>query len=279
MDHAEPPPPPSQPAPPTTAEAARIVNAAWHDLDYGRMVWTGMVTGARLGELCALRWHDFQVEHVDPGHVRDGLGGYDCLEQGCHWVLSISRSIEHLGLNIWETDTKPTSTAGSPSTPRRRRCFSICARSARRTPACRVVRVSEDDFIFHHRRGPDVCLRPGAVSTHYRRFTAKLGITTTFHKLRHYSATELITAGVDIRTVAGRLGHSGGGTTTLKVYAAWVAEADQRPRSPWAAECPRLPSVTRPPGRERPPDSRWSPSGCARRSCRAVSRQKPSSPP
>lgn len=28
--------------------------------------------------------------------------------------------------------------------------------------------------------------------------------------------------------VAGRLGHGGGGTTTLKAYAAWVSEADQR---------------------------------------------------
>jgi integrase len=55
-----------------------------------------------------------------------------------------------------------------------------------------------------------------------------LGIKTTLHKLRHYSATELIAAGVDIRTIAGRLGHGGGGTTTLRVYAAWVSEADQR---------------------------------------------------
>jgi DNA-binding transcriptional regulator YhcF (GntR family) len=55
-----------------------------------------------------------------------------------------------------------------------------------------------------------------------------LGIKTTLHKLRHYSATELIAAGVDIRTVAGRLGHGGGGTTTLKVYTAWVSEQDQR---------------------------------------------------
>ena len=40
----------------------------------------------------------------------------------------------------------------------------------------------------------------------------------------------LATAGtrVDVRTVAGRLGHGGGGTTTLRVYAAWVSEADQR---------------------------------------------------
>jgi hypothetical protein len=31
-----------------------------------------------------------------------------------------------------------------------------------------------------------------------------------------------------LRTVAGRLGHAGGGTTTLRVYTAWSSEADQR---------------------------------------------------
>ncbi|MEU8116038.1 tyrosine-type recombinase/integrase [Micromonospora sp. NPDC048947] len=36
--------------------------------------------------------------------------------------------------------------------------------------------------------------------------------------LRHYWANELINAGVDARTVAGRFGH--GGTTALRVYAA-----------------------------------------------------------
>lgn len=41
-------------------------------------------------------------------------------------------------------------------------------------------------------------------------------------------ATELIAAGVDVRTVAGRLGHGSGGATTLKVYTAWVSEADRR---------------------------------------------------
>jgi len=36
---------------------------------------------------------------------------------------------------------------------------------------------------------------------------ARLGIATHLHALRHYSATELLTAGVDLPTVAGRLGH------------------------------------------------------------------------
>lgn len=60
---------------------------------------------------------------------------------------------------------------------------------------------------------------------------ARLGWDMHLHQLRHYSATELIAAGVDVRTVAGRLGHGGGGTTTLKVYSAWRSEADQRAAS------------------------------------------------
>jgi DNA-binding transcriptional regulator YhcF (GntR family) len=69
----------------------------------------------------------------------------------------------------------------------------------------------------------------------------RLGLDTHLHNLRHYSATELIAAGVDVRTVAGRLGHGGGGTTTLRVYAAWVAEADQRAAQGLAERLPVRP--------------------------------------
>jgi site-specific recombinase XerD len=47
-----------------------------------------------------------------------------------------------------------------------------------------------------------------------------LEIDTTLKNLRHYSATELINAGVDVRTVVGRLAHGGGGATTPRVYTA-----------------------------------------------------------
>jgi integrase len=69
---------------------------------------------------------------------------------------------------------------------------------------------------------------PDALSRRYHHLVTDLGIRTTLHKLRHYSATELITAGVDLRTVAGRLGHADNGRTTLRYYTAWVNEADQR---------------------------------------------------
>jgi integrase len=74
--------------------------------------------------------------------------------------------------------------------------------------------------------------------------TDRLGVATTLHKLRHYSATELILGGVDVRTVAGRLGHGGGGTTTLRTYTAWVSEADQRAATGLAGRMPVRPSAT-----------------------------------
>ena len=73
----------------------------------------------------------------------------------------------------------------------------------------------------------------------------RLGIPTHLHALRHYSATELVSAGVDIRTIAGRLGHAGGGATTLRVYAAWVSEADQRAAAALGPRMPKRPRTTR----------------------------------
>lgn len=84
-------------------------------------------------------------------------------------------------------------------------------------------------------------LNPDTVTRRFSRMCKRLGWDMHIHQLRHYSATELIAAGVDIRTVAGRLGHGGGGTTTLRVYSAWVAEADQRAAPSLAARMPELP--------------------------------------
>jgi integrase len=88
---------------------------------------------------------------------------------------------------------------------------------------------------------------PSSVSQRYSRLAQRLRIDTHLHALQHYSATELIAAGVDVRTVAGRLGHSGGGTTTLRVYAAWLSESDQRASAGLAARMPARP--LRPVGR------------------------------
>jgi hypothetical protein len=97
----------------------------------------------------------------------------------------------------------------------------------------------DDLFVFSPVPDASVPHGPRSLSHRYRRLAIKLGLRSTrLHSLRHYSATELIAAGVDVRTVAGRLGHGSGGATTLKVYAAWVDEADRRAATTMASIMP-----------------------------------------
>ena len=45
---------------------------------------------------------------------------------------------------------------------------------------------------------------------------------------RHYTASQLLAGGFDLRNTAARLGHSDGGATTLRHYADPVPEVDRR---------------------------------------------------
>jgi hypothetical protein len=80
---------------------------------------------------------------------------------------------------------------------------------------------------------------PSSVSQRYRRLAKKLKIHTHRLKdLRAYNVTELLGAGADVRTVAGRVGHGGGGATTLKYYAAFLATSDRQAVTAFAKQLP-----------------------------------------
>jgi integrase len=85
---------------------------------------------------------------------------------------------------------------------------------------------------------------PSSVSRRHCRHLRRLGIDSELRQLRHYSATELLTAGVDLRTVAGRLGH-GDGTTTLRRYVAVVLSADHHAAKTIGSRMPKLPDERR----------------------------------
>jgi integrase len=68
---------------------------------------------------------------------------------------------------------------------------------------------------------------PDSASRRFRRLCEEAGVRgVRLHDLRHYVATRLLAAGVDVRTVAGRLGHRNA-ATTLNVYAHFLADADR----------------------------------------------------
>jgi integrase len=61
-------------------------------------------------------------------------------------------------------------------------------------------------------------MEPDTMTHRYRRYARRVGIASSLKELRLYSATQLLAAGTDLNTVAGRLGHAEG-STTLKFYA------------------------------------------------------------
>ncbi|SFM77562.1 Site-specific recombinase XerD [Pseudonocardia ammonioxydans] len=217
-----PAPKPPDPRPPTPAEAAKLIEEASADPDWGALVWFTMTTGARRGEVCALRWRDVDL---------DGR------------TVQIRRAIATDGRrNLVEKDTK---------THQQRRVTLdeettavLAEHKARAEEAAAQLgrELTGASFVFSQSADSSASLVPSSVGQRYTRMAKRLGLETHFHGLRHYSATELIAAGMDIRTVAGRLGHGGGGVTTLRVYAAWLAEADQRAAAGITARLPERPT-------------------------------------
>lgn len=70
-------------------------------------------------------------------------------------------------------------------------------------------------------------MKPDTLSSAFERLAHKTSVRLRFHDLRHFNASQLIGAGVDVRTVAGRLGHADA-STTLRVYAHTLAERDRK---------------------------------------------------
>jgi integrase len=218
-----PPQPTPDPKPPAPAQAARIAAEAWKDPDWGMLVWLAMTTGARRGELCALRWNRI-----------DFAAG----------VLNIRSSIAQSAGRTWEKDTKTHQRRRIVLDPQTLALLRAFLQHSAQQAGLAGVELDEGGFVFSGSPDGSTWLKPDTVSQRYTRMCARLGWDMNIHQLRHYSATELIAAGVDLRTVAGRLGHGGGGTTTLRFYSAWVAAADQRAATSLAARLPELQLAT-----------------------------------
>jgi integrase len=232
------PPPASRPdpQPPSIEEAARIINEAWRDPDWGALVWLAVTTGARRGELCGLRWMSVDLDRavltLRTSVAKDERGQWYLKDTKTHQQRRVALDPETVSV-LAELRSRSEARAGALGTA-----------------------LNSGAFVFSLAPDGMAHLLPSSVTQRYSKLASRLGIETHLHALRHYSATELIAAGVDVRTVAGRLGHSGGGTTTLRVYAAWRDEADQRAASGLGLRMPARPEIEPPTVVEIDPASR-----------------------
>jgi integrase len=193
--------------PPTPREVARLFKLAQAtDPQLATFVMLAACTGARRGELLALRRGDIDLErcvlNIERGVV---LAGGKLIEQG-------TKTHQARRVTI---DTETSSTLRSH----------LQAQDAQATSIGTSMR--RDAFVFSYAVDGSLPWRPDSTTRAFRVPCAEADIQgVRLHDLRHYVATRLLTAGIDARTVAGRLGHRNP-STTLDVYSHFVPESDQ----------------------------------------------------
>ena len=171
----------------------KLVDAQEHWRDF---FYTELTTGLRRGEICGLKWTDF-----------DEAEG----------KLNINRSIDLRNGEIMIGETK---------TGKGRRCFYLPVSTAN------VLRErkknSKSEWIFTDLLNPELPIAPPAAYRKMKQLLQKAGLPNMrFHDLRHTFATHALTSGVDAKTLSGILGHSNA-TVTPEIYTHVTTDMQQR---------------------------------------------------
>jgi integrase len=183
---------------PSPDEVRAIITAAEKiEPPLAALLLLGALTGARRGELCALRWidvnEDDQTLTIARSVYETEAGGWAEKGTKTHQVRTIG--LDELALTVLGKH--------------RRACEDIASGLK--------LKLLSDGFIFSRSPVGAEPIRPDVVSKFTKRVATAAGVDTHLHALRHFSATQAIAAGFDPTTVAGRLGHRDA-SITLRVY-------------------------------------------------------------
>jgi hypothetical protein len=99
--------------------------------------------------------------------------------------------------------------------------------------------LAADGYVFSSDGFGEQPWPPDTVTHWFKRVRVAAGVDCTLRSLRHYNATQMLAAGIDLRTAAGRLGHAAGGAVTLKVYAHRTRLPTSAPLNCWPPSCER----------------------------------------
>jgi integrase len=190
------------PTPDDLRRTLELVDKKWPEFGvFLRLAATG---GMRRGEMCGLRWSDIDL---DVGEVR------------------VRRSIAHLPGQLIVKSTKTAK-------QRRFRVDPIMLavlqrhRDAAETRASDAgVTLDRDAYVFSSAFDGSTFWKPNSVTERWTRLRELADVDGRLHDWRHFCASELLAAGVDPVTVAGRLGHAQT-STTLDIYAHVIASRD-----------------------------------------------------
>lgn len=181
----------------TEEQLERFLDVVKQDPVWSDFFYTELTTGMRLGEICGLKWQDFEEKtgrlHIRRSvHRRKGGGvrvGETKTETGTRTILLPPSTVEILR-------------------QRKKKSYS--------------------DWIFHN---PVVAEVPMDPSTAYHRLKTLLRHaelpSIRFHDLRHTFATHALTSGVDAKTLSTILGHTNA-SFTLDTYTHMTTDMHQK---------------------------------------------------
>ncbi len=155
-------------------------------------IYISLSTGMRIGEICALKWKDFNIEAE---------------------TISVTRTIERI--YIIEDDKRYTKLViGTPKTNNSFREIPIDCELLKLISAY-ATKANQDHFVLTNKTKPT---EPRTYRNYYKKLLKQLNIPNLkFHGLRHSFATRCIESQCDYKTVSVILGHANI-STTLNLY-------------------------------------------------------------
>jgi integrase len=189
-------------------DAAKVIaEARERNTALGLYLWLMVVTGVRRGELCGLQIRDIDLDR-GPVHV-----AFNYAVRGGQRVRKDAKTHQDRWLAI-DADT--------------------CALIATYLNEIRValaavgVELRDDAYLFSNDPAHARPWNPDWVTHKVADAAAAAGMELDTKGGRHYTASQLLAGGLDLRSTAARLGYSGGGATTLRHDAGPVPEVDRR---------------------------------------------------
>jgi integrase len=181
---------------------ARACNAT-----LGLYLWLVVVTGVRRGELCGLQIRDIDL---DRGLVHVA---FNYVVRGGQRIRKDTKTHQDRWLAI-DPDT----------------CALIATYldEIRAELATVGVELRADAYLFSNDPAHSRPWNPDWATHKIAEAADAAGVKLDIKGGRHYTASQLLAGGFDLRNTAARLGHSGGGATTLRHYADPVPEVDRR---------------------------------------------------
>jgi integrase len=170
-------------------------------------VWLVAITGVRRGELCAVQVRDVDLDAA-------------VLHVAYNYVVKGGRKVRK--------DTKTHQDRYLAIDPVTCTLVQEHLTAAEAALADTGVTLTQDAYLFSNQPANTRPWNPDWATHRVADLADAAGVELNIKAMRHYTASQLLAAGFDLGNTAARLGHSGGGATTLKHYADPVSEVDRR---------------------------------------------------